>query len=111
MTLIESYEFIFNKDATENRLRFPDMAEQSYVFSISVSDTIYTVKTFWNTWLNTPYLNIYNQNNEIVISGAILMPRITDYSPNFLANNIFEGYYLFWDKDANKFLFYQDDED
>lgn len=109
MTLIESFEFSFNKDATENNLRFPDMATQSFVFSILVNSITYTVKTFWNTWANSPLISIYDANDNIVLGNVPLMPRITDYSPNYLSNKLFKGYYLFWDIEAGMFLFYEDD--
>lgn len=109
MTLLDSFDFRFNKDASEYRLKFPDMATQSFVFSIPVGDSTYTVKTFWNTWANSPTVNIYDQNSTIISGNMALMPQITDYSPNYLSNSLFEGYYLFWNVESEAFLFYEDD--
>ena len=64
MTLISSQKFNFNKDETENRLRFPDLAESALTFSIAVGTVTYNVIVSWNTWLNSPALSVYTANNS-----------------------------------------------
>ena len=106
MTLISSQKFNFNKDETENRLRFPDLADSAMTFSIAVGTSTYKVIVSWNTWLNSPMVSVYTANASAVALNMPLAPRVSDYSPNYLADKLFRGYYLFWEPDQSWFGFY-----
>ena len=108
MTLVSSQNFTFNKDETENRLRFPDISESALSFSIQVGTATYAVVVSWNTWLNTPLVSIYTQNNIPVALNMPLAPRVSDISPNYLADKRFRGYYLFWEPSSAWFGFYRE---
>ena len=107
MTLVSTTPFYFNKDETENYLRFPDLASEAKTFSI-VAGATYTVIVSWNTWLNSPQLSIYTANNTPVAINMPLAPRISDISPNYLADKRFRGYYLFWEPGSEWFGFYKE---
>lgn len=108
MTLISSQSFKFNPDETENRLRFPDLADSAMSFSIRVGDITYTVVVGWNTWLNSPSVSIYTANATPIAINLPLSPRITDTAPNYLADKLFRGYYLFWEPASSWFGFYSE---
>lgn len=108
MTLLSTQSFRFNKDETENRLRFPDIAESALSFSIAVGTKTYTVIVAWNTWLNSPTVSIYTANTSPVALNLPLSARITDVSPNYLSDQIFRGYYLFWEPGSSWFGFYRE---
>ena len=106
MTLVSSYSFTFNKDETENYLRFPDLASAAKTFSISVNGVTYSVVVSWNTWLNSPQLSIYTPDNTPVAINLPLAPRVSDISPNYLADKRFRGFYLFWEPTSSWFGLY-----
>lgn len=106
MTLISSEPFSFNKDETENYLRFPDLASSAKTFSIVAGGATYSVVVSWNTWLNSPMVSIFTSDNTPVAINLPLAPRITDISPNYLADKRFRGYRLFWEPDGARFAFY-----
>lgn len=106
MTLLSSQPFTFNPDETDNRLRFPDLADSAMSFSIKAGDVTYTVIISWNTWLNSPLVSIYTANAEPVALNLPLSPRVSDTAPNYLADKRFRGYYLFWEPASSWFGFY-----
>ena len=108
MTLTSSQKFTFNKDETDNALRFPDLADAAMSFSIKVGTDTYIVLVSWSTWLNSPLVSVYTANNIPVAINQPLAKRVSDYSPNYLCDKSFKGYYLFWEPDSSWFGFYSE---
>jgi hypothetical protein len=107
MTLLNQYSFTFNKDETENALRFPDMASSAYIFSFT-ADTTYNVTVTWNTYTNSPMISIRSQDGTNKNVYIPLSPRINDTNPNFLNSLSLKGYYLFWEPISSAFTLYKD---
>jgi hypothetical protein len=107
MTLLNKFSFAFNKDETENALRFPDMASSAYIFSFSAGET-YVVTVTWDTYTNSPLVSVRTQDNTNINIYMPLSPRINDTSPNFLNSLSLTGYYLFWEPIASMFTLYKD---
>jgi hypothetical protein len=107
MTLIDSFNFTFNKDETENALRFPDLATSSYVFSFTATD-IYIVTVSWNVYTNSPVVSVRTQDNVDVNVCMPLSPRVNTTNPNFLNSVDLSGYYLFWEPVLSAFTLYKD---
>jgi hypothetical protein len=108
MTLVSQFPFYFNKDETENYLRFPDLASEAKTFSVVANGTTYQIIVSWNTWLNTPMVSVNTSNGSPIAINLPLAPRISDYSPNYLADKLFRGFYLFWEPESDRFAFYRD---
>lgn len=108
MTLLTTQPFKFNSDETENSLRFPDLANSAMTFSITANGETYIVVVSWNTWLNSPMVSIYTGNTEPIALNQPLAPRVNDYSPNYLCDKRFRGYYLFWEPASSWFGFYSE---
>lgn len=106
MTLVSKQDFHFNKDETDNRKRYPDLAGSAMSFSITANAETYIVIISWNTWLNSPMVSIYDSSTNAVALNRPIAPRVNDVSPNYLCDKRFAGYYLFWEPASSWFGFY-----
>ncbi len=108
MILKSSFPFRYNKDESENALRYPDLSHSAYVFSIVTSTATYTVQVTFSTWLNTPLVSVYTNDNVPIMINMPFTERVSDVSPNFLSDKVFKGFYLFWEPQTTFINFYGD---
>ena len=108
MILKSSFPFRYNKDESVNALRFPDLSNNAYVFSITTATSTYTVQITFSTWLNLPLVSVYTNDNVPITINMPLTERVSNLSPNFLSDKVFKGYYLFWEPETTFLNFYGD---
>lgn len=109
LTVLQTNEFIFNKDEESPDLKFTDLALRAYSFNVQISNSFYNVRVSYNVWANSPQVSVFDASGTALVSNAPLIEKITDTFPSYLYNDpAFDGYYLIWDLSNQEFVFLQE---
>lgn len=107
MILISTHDFIIDEKASSNKLKYPTLANGFYTFSVECNSNRYLIKIAFNIFTESVDISIMDANSQNV---AIDIPYTDNKDISYLIGHIdFNNYKLLFNKNQNRFEFYQND--